>query len=244
MLSNSSRTTAIILCGGRGKRLGGLGKKINKTLICYNNKPLIFYIIKYLEKFKVNDVIIPLGFKGGQISEYLRKSFKNKNLKFFNAGVNTNVTNRIKKSIKFISEDAENIIILNGDSFYQFNLQKLINSKLQKKKIFVNLICTKLRLDYGFVINKNKKLYFNYKNQYFKKFLDLKHGINYFYSGVCAIEKNYLLKYLPQIKDNFETYLFNKAAIKNKLNFIYDNNFFFQINYHNDLKVLNEKKKK
>ena len=78
----------------------------------------------------------------------------------------TNITNRIKKSIKFINDDIRNIIILNGDSFYKFNLKKLINSKLQKK-FFINLICTKLRLDYGFVIRKNNKISFNYKNQQF-----------------------------------------------------------------------------
>ena len=242
MLKKQHKTAAIILCGGKGTRLGSLGSKTNKTLLKYKNKPLIFHIIKHLEKHKIQDVVIPLGFKGNSIKKFLKNNFNNKKLKYFDAGVNTNITNRIQKSIKFINDDIRNIIILNGDSFYKFNLKKLINPKLQKK-FFINLICTKLRLDYGFVIRKNNKISFNYKNQQFKKFIDINNNLQYFYSGICSIDKNFLLKNLSKIKDNFEIGLFNLAAKKNKLYFIYDDNSYFQINYNKDLIILNEKKK-
>ena len=97
MLKNQHKTAAIILCGGKGTRLGSLGSKTNKTLLKYKNKPLIFHIIKHLEKHKIQDVVIPLGFKGNSIKKFLKNSFKNKNLKYFDAGVNTNITNRIKR---------------------------------------------------------------------------------------------------------------------------------------------------
>ena len=42
--------SAVILCGGKGTRLGVLGKKLPKTLVKVNNKPIIWYIIKFLEK--------------------------------------------------------------------------------------------------------------------------------------------------------------------------------------------------
>ena len=67
--------------------------------------------------------------------------------------------------------------------------------------------------------------------------------MQYFYSGICSIDKNFLLKNLSKIKDNFEIGLFNLAAKKNKLYFIYDDNSYFQINYNKDLIILNEKKK-
>ena len=73
-----------------------MGSKTNKTLLKYKNKPLIFHIIKHLEKHKIQDVVIPLGFKGNSIKKFLKNSFNNKNLKNFDAGVNTNITNRIK----------------------------------------------------------------------------------------------------------------------------------------------------
>ena len=42
--------SAIILCGGRGSRLGNLGKKIPKTLVKIHNKPILWYIVKALKK--------------------------------------------------------------------------------------------------------------------------------------------------------------------------------------------------
>ena len=42
--------TAIILCGGKGTRLGNLGKKVPKTLLTVQGKPIIWYIIKSLKK--------------------------------------------------------------------------------------------------------------------------------------------------------------------------------------------------
>ena len=78
---NSKNTCAIILCGGKGTRLGQIGSKKNKTLINYKNHPLIYHILKYLNKFNVNKAIIPLGYKGQPVKEYVNKEFKNN--KFF-----------------------------------------------------------------------------------------------------------------------------------------------------------------
>ena len=47
--------TAVILCGGKGSRLGPLSKKIPKSLVLVKNKPIIWYILKNLKKM---DLII------------------------------------------------------------------------------------------------------------------------------------------------------------------------------------------
>ena len=42
--------TAVILCGGKGTRLGHLSKKMPKSLVLVKNKPIIWYILKTLKK--------------------------------------------------------------------------------------------------------------------------------------------------------------------------------------------------
>ena len=42
--------TAVILCGGRGTRLGALGNEIPKTLVKVQNKEIIWYILNHLKK--------------------------------------------------------------------------------------------------------------------------------------------------------------------------------------------------
>ena len=64
--------SAIILCGGKGTRLGNLGKKIPKTLVKIHNKPILWYIVKALKKNSINHFILPLGYKGNQIKQYIK----------------------------------------------------------------------------------------------------------------------------------------------------------------------------
>ena len=74
--------TAIILCGGKGTRLGEIGKKMPKTLVKVQEKPILWYILKSLKKNNFNHFILPVGFKGNQISKYLNNNieFKNYNI--------------------------------------------------------------------------------------------------------------------------------------------------------------------
>ena len=64
---------AIILAGGRGKRLRPITDKIPKPLISINNKPLIERTIKYLKKYGVKEIIISSGYKSDHIEKFLRK---------------------------------------------------------------------------------------------------------------------------------------------------------------------------
>ena len=50
--------TAVILCGGLGSRLGNLGKKIPKTLVKVHGKPIIWYIVKFLQLQSFNHFIL------------------------------------------------------------------------------------------------------------------------------------------------------------------------------------------
>ena len=89
--------TAIILCGGKGTRLGELGKKIPKTLVRIQSKPILWYIMKSLQKNKFNHFILPIGFKGEKIKNYIKKNhyFKKQNIDIINTGINTSISKRI-----------------------------------------------------------------------------------------------------------------------------------------------------
>ena len=89
--------SAVILCGGRGTRLGSLGKKIPKTLVKIHNKPILWYIIKALKKNAVNHFILPLGYKGNLIKKYINTNseLKKLNIDLIDTGLNTSISKRI-----------------------------------------------------------------------------------------------------------------------------------------------------
>ena len=64
--------TAIILCGGKGTRLGSLSKKIPKCLVKIHSYPIIWFIINILKKNSFNHFILPVGYKGEIIKNYIK----------------------------------------------------------------------------------------------------------------------------------------------------------------------------
>jgi dTDP-glucose pyrophosphorylase len=65
---------AVILAGGRGKRLRPISNRIAKALIPYRGRPLIKELIQRLETLEPEEVIVVLGWLGEQVKEHLGSS--------------------------------------------------------------------------------------------------------------------------------------------------------------------------
>ena len=63
---------AIILAGGRGKRLRPITDYVPKPLVPLKNIPIIEWQIKYLKKFGIKEVIICTGYKTDMIEHFLK----------------------------------------------------------------------------------------------------------------------------------------------------------------------------
>ena len=57
----------VILCGGKGKRLGALTKNIPKPLVKINNKYFLTYLIQFYQKFDFDNIYLLSGYKGKKI---------------------------------------------------------------------------------------------------------------------------------------------------------------------------------
>ena len=112
-ISQKNLKTAVILCGGKGTRLGALGKKIPKTLVKIHKYPIIWYIIKELSKHSINHFILPLGYKCDLIKRYIKKNkeFKNYNIDLIETGLETTISRRIFYSVKEFSQRVVVVVI-------------------------------------------------------------------------------------------------------------------------------------
>ena len=147
---------ALILAGGRGKRLRPLTDKIPKSLIPINKKPLIQYTIKYLKKFGINEIIICSGYKSKQIQNFLKKK-KNFGCKI-EYSVEKNplgTAGAIRNAIKNLSD--ESFLVINGDIITNIDLKKILK---KPNTIAANELKTK----FGTMeIKNNRILKFNEK---------------------------------------------------------------------------------
>jgi len=211
---------AMILSGGRGKRLRPVTDTIPKPLIRINNKPLIEWKINYLKKFGIRDIIICSGYKGKKIENYISK--KNNfgcNIEYSIETTPLGTAGAIKKAIKNIVDDS--FIVLNGDIITNINLKKMMAKP--------NCIAAiELRTNYGTMkIKNNKIIQFNEKT-------DVK---NIWMNGGIYHLSTDITKILPA-KGSIEGIVFPKLAKKNSLNTVkFKNVLWRSIDSHKDVET-------
>ena len=90
--------TAVILCGGKGTRLGSLGKKVPKTLVKVQGREILWYILKVLKKNHFNHIILPIGNRGTSNKKFCKKNPNIiEHIYIVENGVKTNIGKRIFK---------------------------------------------------------------------------------------------------------------------------------------------------
>lgn len=133
------RIDLVILAGGRGKRISKLTKKIPKPLIKINNIPFIQYLLNYYSKYNLKKIYILTGYRGDKFLKFHKKLSNlvpiecvREKKKLDTGGAIFQLRNKIKN----------NFIVINGDSFIDYNVTDFINKKIKKKKI-AKIILTK-----------------------------------------------------------------------------------------------------
>ena len=214
---------ALILAGGRGKRLRPLTDKIPKSLIPINKKPLIQYTIKYLKKFGINEIIICSGYKSKQIQNFLKKK-KNFGCKI-EYSVEKNplgTAGAIRNAIKNLSD--ESFLVINGDIITNIDLKKILK---KPNTIAANELKTK----FGTMeIKNNRILKFNEKTDVQNVWMNP--GLYHLSTGI--------LKILPR-KGSLESEIFPKLA-KNKslLTVKFKNVLWYSIDSFKDIELSSE----
>ena len=193
-----------ILVGGRGTRLGNLTKKTPKPLLTFNKNPFLNYLLESLVILKPKIIYLLCCYKSKLFFEkyHNKKILKSKIICIKeNQPLGTGGSlNNIKKYIN------GNSLVLNGDTFFNYNFKNL-NTKI-KKKYLIKIFCIK-NVNY----KSNKKL----------NNLEIKNGLLYFKknsklmnSGIYLFNKkfsNYLNKKKCSIEDDILPNLINQKKI-------------------------------
>ena len=143
----------IILCGGKGKRLGNISKKIPKALVKMGNRSLLKQKLNYYKSYGIKKFHFCIGYKGDQIRKHLL-NFPTDNI-FLNSGEKAGILKRIYDAQKEIGEPS---IISYGDTLAKINLFKLYTEH-KKSKALLTLVVSSIKNPFGLVEwNKSKKV--------------------------------------------------------------------------------------
>ncbi len=237
--NNKKIKTAVILCGGKGTRLGLLGKKIPKSLIKVQKYPIIWFIIKILKRNSFNHFIIPLGYKGKFIKKYLKscEDLKNLNIETVNTGVDTSIAKRIYKiKDKIKSND---FILLNGDAILDFNIKKMFAEHI-KKNVKMTFLGCEAQLNYG-IVGKNKNKIVSFERDINFNSIKQKNNksfVGYVYSGIAIMNKK-ILKINFKNFINFEKSFYPTIIKKYKTNLSFISGFWNSVDNMKDVQDLN-----
>jgi glucose-1-phosphate cytidylyltransferase len=141
----------VILCGGRGTRLGEHGATLPKALFDIGGRPVLWHLLKIYSHHGLNDFILCLGYLGDAIKRYfldhqwlysdftlvmsragdyqLRKHgvlSEDWRITFADTGLETNTGGRVKQIEKYLGDD-KTFCVTYGDGLANVDLQSLIN---------------------------------------------------------------------------------------------------------------------
>ena len=135
MSSNFIKSNVIILCGGQGKRLGKITKKIPKPLVKLGKLPIIEHKLKYYKQQGLNEFVFCTGYKSRILKKFLRR--KCINPIFYDNGIEPGILKRIYLARKSVRTST---IISYGDTLAKINFKDLIKKHCIREKRYIFFI--------------------------------------------------------------------------------------------------------
>ncbi len=141
--------TAVIIAGGKGKRLEEHTEHLPKPLIPIGEKPLLERVIAWLVKGGVERIIIGVAYKKEMIKHYFGdgKEF-GVEIIYTEHDENGGTEDAFKAAIEKSGIEDEDFYAMNGDQITDIDLEKFAQAHLDNEGI-VTLITVNLRTNFG-----------------------------------------------------------------------------------------------
>ena len=155
---NISNIVAVILAGGMGTRLREVVSDRPKVLAELNGKPFIFYILDQLLNAGIKKVIISTGYLGEQVEKTIGNRYDSLKVDYSKEHNPLGTAGALKLVQQ--NTDTEHFLVMNGDSYVEFNIFSLLTYSRKNKANIV--ILTKKVEDtsrYGTIkLNENSEI--------------------------------------------------------------------------------------
>ena len=115
----------LIMCGGRGSRLGQLTEKLPKPLLRLNRRSILEIKIERYLRQGFNDFIFCIGYKGELIKKAVSRISSELNATFSNAGDGAGILQRLHVAKDFYKD---RVLMTYGDTFADIELCRLIQT--------------------------------------------------------------------------------------------------------------------
>ncbi|EAH9952218.1 D-glycero-D-manno-heptose 1-phosphate guanosyltransferase [Campylobacter lari] len=217
---------AIVLAGGLGTRLKSVVQDLPKPMAPINGKPFLAFVLEYLKKQGITEVVLSVSYKYELIQEYFKEEFEGMRIRYNIEKELLGTGGAIKDALKLIQNQA---YVLNGDTIFDIDLKKLV---LNDSKICIALKQMQNFDRYGNVSVDNQGIVTSFEEKVFKR-QGLING------GVYLLKKDIFDEFDLEKKFSFEWFLqVNHKVLKIQTQ-IFDD-YFIDIGVPEDYKRFNE----
>ncbi|HEC1812649.1 TPA: nucleotidyltransferase family protein [Campylobacter lari] len=217
---------AIVLAGGLGTRLKSVVQDLPKPMAPINGKPFLAFVLEYLKKQGIAEVILSVSYKYELIQEHFKDEFEGMKIRYNIEKELLGTGGAIKDALKFIQNQA---YVLNGDTIFDIDLKKLA---LNDSKICIALKQMQNFDRYGTVNIDKQGIVTSFEEKVFKK-QGLING------GVYLLKKDIFDKFDLEKKFSFEEFLQANHKILKIQTQIFDD-YFIDIGIPEDYKRFNK----
>lgn len=141
---------ALILAGGRGKRLGELSQDRNKCMIKMMGKPLITYSLDCVVTNNVSEIVIVVGYKKEEIIDVFGNEYRGKPIKYVIQKEQRGLVHAMECAREAIGK--EDFMLLLGDELMVNSKHSEMIKKYYDEDVFA--VCGVLRVDDENLIKK------------------------------------------------------------------------------------------
>jgi len=124
---------AAILCGGAGKRLRKAVRGRPKPMALVSGAPFLDYLLGYLLKAGVRDIVLCTGYKSDVIENHYRRGLPGARVAVSREPKPLGTAGALKRAAALIKSDP--FLVLNGDSICAADLSGLLRFHLKKKAL-------------------------------------------------------------------------------------------------------------
>ncbi|EAK9944551.1 D-glycero-D-manno-heptose 1-phosphate guanosyltransferase [Campylobacter lari] len=185
---------AIVLAGGLGTRLKSVVQDFPKPMAPINGKPFLAFVLEYLKKQGIAEVILSVSYKYKLIQEYFKDEFDGMKIRYNIEKELLGTGGAIKDALKFIQNQ---VYVLNGDTLFDIDLKKLV---LNDSKICIALKQMQNFDRYGTVNVDDQGIVTSFEEKVFKK----RGLIN---GGIYLLKKDVFDEFDLEKKFSFEEFL-------------------------------------
>jgi NDP-sugar pyrophosphorylase family protein len=147
ILKEMKTCKTLILCGGRGTRIGKIGEAMPKALVELHGKPILYHKFLHGIRQGFNRFVLALGYKGDMIVEACRSMDLPCHIEFSDSGESAGMLERIYEARNLLDE---RVLVTYGDSISNLPFPKLMDFHLEQAGL-ASVVTAPIQSPFGLV---------------------------------------------------------------------------------------------